>query len=138
MNSFRRSVRLGLVQLLTQTFPVTIRKLRLHFKMIQGILEVGSHTSLKIFCLLTHSQRLAHFLDRPLFPWRRLIIGFSLGQFCLENWLLWRQYGVYQRTVRPKALEQEITQETYDKSQVCSHSEQRLRTTRLDLLGSHG
>src|SRR6266496_6179242 len=78
-------------------------QLRLHFKMIQGILEVGSHTSLKIFCLLTHSQRLAHFLDRPLFPWRRLIIGFSLGQFCLENWLLGRQYGVYQRTVRPKA-----------------------------------
>ena len=44
-------------------------------------------------------------------------MGFSLGQFCLENWLLWRQYGVLRKTIRPKALEQEITQETFDKSQ---------------------
>lgn len=67
--------------------------------------------------MLTNLQRLARFLDIPLFPWKRLVVGFSLGQFCLENWLLWRQYGVLKRTVRPKALEQEISQETFDKSQ---------------------
>ncbi|KAF2405464.1 CaaX prenyl protease [Trichodelitschia bisporula] len=62
-------------------------------------------------------QRLAFLLDRPLFPWKKLVIAFSLGQFTLENWLLSRQYGVYQRTVRPKALEKEVDQATFDKSQ---------------------
>ncbi|KAF2090674.1 CaaX prenyl protease-like protein [Saccharata proteae CBS 121410] len=62
-------------------------------------------------------QRLAHFLDRPFFPWKKLVIGFSIGDFVLENWLLFRQYGVYSRTTRPKALSNEVDQATYDKSQ---------------------
>lgn len=66
---------------------------------------------------LTASQRLAQFLDRPFFPWKKLVLGFSVGQFLLENWLLYRQFGVYQRTIRPKALEHEVNQETFDKSQ---------------------
>ncbi|EOD47581.1 putative prenyl protease protein [Neofusicoccum parvum UCRNP2] len=62
-------------------------------------------------------QRLAQFLDRPFFPWKKLVLGFSVGQFLLENWLLYRQFGVYQRTIRPKAIENEVNQETFDKSQ---------------------
>jgi len=56
-------------------------------------------------------------VDQPWIPWKNVVVGFSLGIFGLENWLLWRQYGVYKRTIRPKALEAEVNQETYDKSQ---------------------
>ena len=66
----------------------------------------------------THLQRLAAFLDRPGFPWKKLLLGFSIGQFALEGLLSLRQYKVLQRTKPPKALQEEISQETYDKSQV--------------------
>ncbi|KAJ0354117.1 hypothetical protein COL154_000040 [Colletotrichum chrysophilum] len=62
-------------------------------------------------------QRLARFLDRPLFPWKRLILGFSVGQFVFESLLSLRQYQVLKKTKPPKVLEQEISQETFDKSQ---------------------
>ncbi|KAF2832269.1 CaaX prenyl protease [Ophiobolus disseminans] len=62
-------------------------------------------------------QSLARWLDRPLFPWKRLVVGFSLAEFALENWLLFRQYRVLQRTSVPKALNKEIGTETFDKSQ---------------------
>ncbi|OAL06741.1 CaaX prenyl protease [Phaeosphaeriaceae sp. SRC1lsM3a] len=62
-------------------------------------------------------QRLARWLDRPFFPWKRLVVGFSLAEFALENWLLFRQYRVLQRTSVPKALNKEIDTETFDKSQ---------------------
>ncbi|KAF1920120.1 CaaX prenyl protease [Ampelomyces quisqualis] len=62
-------------------------------------------------------QRLARWLDRPLFPWKRLVVGFSLAEFALENWLLFRQYRILQRTSVPKALNKEIDTETFDKSQ---------------------
>ncbi|CBX90409.1 similar to CaaX prenyl protease [Plenodomus lingam JN3] len=62
-------------------------------------------------------QRLARFLDRPFFPWKHFVVGFSLAEFALENWLLFRQYRVLQRTTVPKALNKEIDQETFDKSQ---------------------
>ncbi|KAK7549621.1 CaaX prenyl protease-like protein [Phyllosticta citricarpa] len=70
-------------------------------------------------------QRLAHFLDRPFFPWKKLVIGFSLGRFVLENWLLFRQYGVYQRKIRPKALEYEVDQATFDNSQAYGRAKAR-------------
>ncbi|KAF1950716.1 CaaX prenyl protease [Byssothecium circinans] len=62
-------------------------------------------------------QRLARWLDRPLFPWKKLVFGFSLAEFALENWLLFRQYRVLNKTKVPKALEKEIDQATFDKSQ---------------------
>lgn len=62
-------------------------------------------------------QRLAKALDRPLFPWKKLIIGFSLAQYLFEGFLSLRQYQVLKKTKPPKVLEQEISQETYDKSQ---------------------
>ena len=63
-------------------------------------------------------QRLARFLDRPLFPWKKLIIGFSLTNFLIEGFLGFRQYQVLKRTKVPKVLEHEVTQEVFDKSQV--------------------
>ncbi|RMZ75841.1 hypothetical protein DV737_g5074, partial [Chaetothyriales sp. CBS 132003] len=62
-------------------------------------------------------RRLADFLDRPGFPWKSLLIGFSVGQFALEGLLSLRQYGVLQRKKPPKTLEDEISQAVFDKSQ---------------------
>ncbi|OCK82772.1 CaaX prenyl protease [Lepidopterella palustris CBS 459.81] len=62
-------------------------------------------------------QRLARWLDRPFFPWKNLVIGFSLAEFALENWLLFRQYRVLSKTVQPKSLENEVDKPTFDKSQ---------------------
>ena len=45
-------------------------------------------------------------------------MSFSLGHFALENYIAWRQYRVLCQTKVPKALEHEIDQKTYDKSQV--------------------
>src|SRR2546421_12829725 len=65
-----------------------------------------------------YSQRLARFLDRPLFPWKSLLVGFYVGQYALETFLDIRQYGILQRKIPPKSLQAEIKQETFDKSQV--------------------
>ena len=65
------------------------------------------------------SQRLAIFLDRPGFPWKKLILGFSIGQYLFEGFLSLRQYQVLKQKKPPKTLENEITQEVFDKSQVC-------------------
>ncbi|KAL2057228.1 hypothetical protein ABVK25_002281 [Lepraria finkii] len=62
-------------------------------------------------------QRLGRFLDRPGFPWKRLIVGFSLGQYLFESFLSLRQYKVLQQKKPPKALEGEVSQEVFDKSQ---------------------
>lgn len=64
-----------------------------------------------------NTQRLARFLDRPLFPWKKLIIGFSLAQYVFEGFLSLRQYQVLKKAKPPKVLEQEVSQEVFDKSQ---------------------
>jgi len=65
-------------------------------------------------------SRLAGWLDRPGFPWKSLIVSFSLGEYLLENWLAFRQYRVLQGTKVPKQLQNEVDQATFDKSQVPS------------------
>lgn len=62
-------------------------------------------------------QRLSLFLDRPGFPWKRLVLGFSIGQYVFESLLSLRQYRVLQQTKPLKTLQDEVTQEVYDKSQ---------------------
>jgi len=62
-------------------------------------------------------RSLAHTLDNPSIPWKSLILTFTLGEYALESYLSWRQYRVLSRTQIPPALRQEISQETYDKSQ---------------------
>ncbi|KAF2156761.1 hypothetical protein K461DRAFT_289141 [Myriangium duriaei CBS 260.36] len=62
-------------------------------------------------------RRLAGFLDRPGFPWKSLIITFSIGQYFFENYLTLRQYRVLQGKKVPKQLENEVDQKTFDKSQ---------------------
>ena len=69
--------------------------------------------------LANKSQRLARFLDRPLFPWKKLIVGFSLAQYLFEGFLSLRQYQVLKQTRPPKVLQNEVSQEIFDKSQVC-------------------
>ncbi|KZF24588.1 hypothetical protein L228DRAFT_245558, partial [Xylona heveae TC161] len=68
-------------------------------------------------CIMDFLQRLARFLDRPLFPWKNLLVGFSVGQFVFESFLSLRQYRVLQQKKPPKTLEGEISQEVFDKSQ---------------------
>ena len=62
-------------------------------------------------------RRLAGFLDKPGFPWKSLIITFSIGEYFFENYLAYRQYRVLQGTRVPKQLENEVDQKTFDKSQ---------------------
>ncbi|KAF7160583.1 hypothetical protein CNMCM5623_006204 [Aspergillus felis] len=62
-------------------------------------------------------EQLARLLDRPLFPWKNVLVGFSLGQFILEGFLSLRQYKVLQRTKPPKVLENEVSQKVFDQSQ---------------------
>ncbi|KAJ5176222.1 CAAX prenyl protease 1 [Penicillium canariense] len=62
-------------------------------------------------------EQLTRLLDRPLFPWKNVLVGFSLGQFILEGLLSLRQYKVLQQTKTPKVLEGEVTQKVYDQSQ---------------------
>lgn len=62
-------------------------------------------------------QRLARFLDRPLFPWKKLILGFSVGQYLFESLLSIRQYQVLCKTKPPQVLQSEVSQEVFDKSQ---------------------
>lgn len=63
-------------------------------------------------------QRLASALDRPLFPWKKLILGFSLAQYTFESYLSFRQYKVLKVTRPPKVLSNEVSREVFDKSQV--------------------
>lgn len=63
------------------------------------------------------AQRLASFLDRPLFPWKKLIIGFSVAQYLFEGFLSLRQYQVLNNTKPPKVLEQQVSHDVYTKSQ---------------------
>lgn len=62
-------------------------------------------------------KRLGRFLDRPLFPWKRLIVGFSLAQYVFEGLLSIRQYRILQRKKPPKSLQGEVSQDVFDKSQ---------------------
>lgn len=52
-----------------------------------------------------------------MFPWKKLVLGFSLGQYLLQSYLSFRQYKVLCRTKVPKTLQAEIDQATFDKSQ---------------------
>jgi len=70
-------------------------------------------------------SRLAVFLDRPGFPWKRLILGFSLGQYVLEGLLSLRQYKVLQKKKPPKTLEDEISQDVFDQSQAYGRAKAR-------------
>ncbi|KAF9884156.1 hypothetical protein FE257_002214 [Aspergillus nanangensis] len=62
-------------------------------------------------------EQLARLLDRPLFPWKNVLVGFSLGQFVLEGLLSFRQYKFLQRTKPPQVLEKEVSQDVFDRSQ---------------------
>ncbi|PNY28789.1 CAAX prenyl protease 1, partial [Tolypocladium capitatum] len=70
-------------------------------------------------------QRLSPFLDRPLFPWKRLILGFSIGQYLFESFLIVRQYRVLQQPKPPAVLAKEVSRDTFDKSQAYGRAKAR-------------
>ncbi|KAJ5569845.1 CAAX prenyl protease 1 [Penicillium hispanicum] len=70
-------------------------------------------------------EQLARLLDRPLFPWKNVLVGFSLGQFVLEGLLSLRQYKVLQRTAPPKVLDGAVTQKVFDQSQAYSRAKSK-------------
>lgn len=82
------------------------------------ILQVGLLQVSRFAGANTKLQRLARLLDRPQFPWKGLIVGFSVGQYLFEGFLSLRQYQILQHKKPPKALEGEVTQAVFDKSQV--------------------
>lgn len=98
-----------------------------------------AENNLGLVANIGHStQRLARFLDRPLFPWKKLIIGFSVAQYLFEGFLSLRQYQVLKKTAPPQVLKQEVSQEVYDKSQVCdTHSEDADRWQRWLMQARH-
>lgn len=75
---------------------------------------------------LTALQRLGRFLDRPQFPWKRLVISFSIAQYVFESFLSLRQYRVLQLKKPPKSLEGEVSQEVFDKSQAYGRAKAEL------------
>ena len=89
--------------------------------------------------LLTRTiQRLGQFLDRPQFPWKGLIVGFSLAQYIFEGYLSRRQYKILQQTKPPKSLEGEVSQEVFDKSQVSRRSSDMLSLTDRFVVQAYG
>lgn len=56
-------------------------------------------------------------LDDSTIPWKRLVIGFTLAQFTLEQFLALRQFRKLHAKQVPKALTGVIDQPTFDKSQ---------------------
>ncbi|EPS36425.1 hypothetical protein H072_10056 [Dactylellina haptotyla CBS 200.50] len=61
--------------------------------------------------------KLASLVDRPFFPWKNLILGFSVAQYLFETYLSARQYKVLRGTRIPKQLEGSVEQDVFDKSQ---------------------
>lgn len=86
---------------------------------------LGKRSHANYQCPSSSLQRLARFLDRPLFPWKRLILGFSVGQYLFETFLTLRQYRVLQAPKPPAVLAREISQETFDKSQAYGRAKAR-------------
>ncbi|ORY79860.1 CAAX prenyl protease 1 [Protomyces lactucae-debilis] len=62
-------------------------------------------------------ERLETYLDNPSIPWKTLVIGFTIGQFGLEQFLAARQYKKLQQKQLPKLLDGIVDKETFTKSQ---------------------
>lgn len=56
-------------------------------------------------------------IQNPTFPWKKVIIGISVGQFVFESYLSYRQYKVLSKKQLPTVLEGEIDKETFEKSE---------------------
>lgn len=67
--------------------------------------------------LLGALAKLESRLDDSTIPWKRLVIGFTLAQFTLEQFLALRQFRKLHEKHVPKALTGVIDQPTFDKSQ---------------------
>ncbi|BFZ55648.1 zinc metalloprotease [Savitreella phatthalungensis] len=75
--------------------------------------------------LLRILGKLESWLDNSVIPWKPLVIGFTLAQFSLEQFLLLRQYRKLQATKVPATLAGEIDQDTFDRSQAYGRAKAR-------------
>lgn len=64
-------------------------------------------------------------LDKPNIPWKAIITGISIGQFAFETYLTYRQYKVLSKKKLPQVLENEIDNETFEKSEDYSRAKAR-------------
>jgi STE24 endopeptidase len=62
-------------------------------------------------------ERLERYLDDSSIPWKTLVIGFTVAQFGLEQFLALRQYKKLQQTQVPRLLDGIVDKETFTKSQ---------------------
>ncbi|EDO15668.1 hypothetical protein Kpol_1008p4 [Vanderwaltozyma polyspora DSM 70294] len=55
--------------------------------------------------------------ENPNIPWKSIIIAFSVGQFAFESYLTLRQYNVLSSKKLPPVLQNEVDNETFEKSE---------------------
>ncbi|KAM3162384.1 CAAX prenyl protease [Lachancea thermotolerans] len=60
--------------------------------------------------------------DRPNIPWKSIVTAFTLGQFCFETYVTFRQYRTLSKKQLPKVLEGEIEEETMQKAEKYSRA----------------
>lgn len=65
------------------------------------------------------------FLDNSAFDWKSIVTSLLVGKYAFETYINYRQYQVYKRTQPPASIKQEITRETFLKSQEYSRATKR-------------
>lgn len=71
---------------------------------------------------MTFLDYISEAIQHPNFPWKKIIIGISIGQFVFETYLSYRQYRVLSKKQLPAVLEGEIDEETFEKSEEYSRA----------------
>ncbi|AGO10617.1 AaceriABR163Wp [[Ashbya] aceris (nom. inval.)] len=64
-------------------------------------------------------------LNRGDIPWKKVIVGLTLGQFAFETYLSYRQYRKLSEAVTPREIEGLIDEETMEKSRTYSKAKLR-------------
>mgnify|MGYP003365584597 FL=1 len=74
---------------------------------------------------MTVFDSLQSICDSPNIPWKTIIVGFSVSQFLFETYVSYRQYKALSSNKLPAVLENEIDQETFEKSEAYSKAKIR-------------
>ncbi|SGZ58871.1 CIC11C00000004187 [Sungouiella intermedia] len=73
---------------------------------------------------LTNTQSLS-FLDSPSIDWKTIVTSLLIGKYAFETYINYRQFQVYQRKEPPASIKEEVTQETFTKSQEYSRAKSK-------------
>ncbi|CUM65085.1 uncharacterized protein PRCAT00002709001 [Priceomyces carsonii] len=65
------------------------------------------------------------FLDNSKYDWKSIIVGITVGQYVFENYLNYRHYQVLKSKAPPVSIKEEVSKETFDKSQEYSRAKLR-------------